>query len=118
MPAALAPYLLLCHLDTQTAQRAEDERAQASSPFLRDHDAEFLADTSWDEHLQGYLGLILNGHRRCNAAGRDVRALSPRRPEQPPGRAVAGGTDCSSAPSFLLVMRSLTLIMFLTLMKS
>jgi hypothetical protein len=44
----------------------------ASSPFLRDHDAEFLADTGWDEHLQGYFGLVLNGRRRCNAAGSDL----------------------------------------------
>ena len=66
------PYLLLRHLDTQTSHRAEDEGAQASSPFLRDHDAQFLADSGWDEHLQGYFGLVLNGHRRCNAAGSDL----------------------------------------------
>lgn len=64
MPAALAPYLLLRHLDTETSDRAKDQGAQASSPLLRDHDAEFLADTGWDKHLQGYFGLALNGHRR------------------------------------------------------
>ena len=60
MPAALAPYLLLRHLDTQASDRAQDQGAQASSPLLRDHDAEFLADMCWDEHLQGYFGLGRN----------------------------------------------------------